>query len=76
MATTVAMSVASALSACTRLSTNDLSILRIVAGKRLQVGERRVLGAEVVDGDAHAELAQLGEGRGGGVRILHHAPIP
>ena len=41
----------------------------------LQVAERRVAGAEVVDGDAHAEVPQLVEPRDHGDRARPSAPL-
>ena len=47
---------------------NERSILRMSTGNRLQVAERRVAGAEVVDREAHAELLELLEARGARAR--------
>ena len=59
MATMVATRVESGLSSGAEAVTNDLSIFRVEHGEALEVGERRVLGAEVVDGHLHPQAAQL-----------------
>ena len=46
-------------------SMNERSIFSMSTGKRRQVGERRVAGAEVVDGQPHAERVQRLEARDG-----------
>ncbi len=45
--------------------------LERVDGELAEVGERRVAGAEVVDGDAHAELLDLAQAAHGGVGVAH-----
>src|SRR3569623_31602 len=45
-----------------------------LARKTLEIAERRIAGAEVVDGEAHSDLAEASEiGLGGGVLLHHHA---
>jgi hypothetical protein len=56
---------------CTVDAVNETSIdLQIVNGQTLQVTERRVTGAEIVDGDAHAQCPQFGDLPGPPERIL------
>src|SRR5215212_7307202 len=68
---------------------NDLAVLRVVRhlrderavylqgvdGEAVQVGERRVARAEVVDGELYAEPAKLGEERGGAFGVVHHGAL-
>src|SRR2546421_365916 len=49
--------------------------LQLVDRQLAQIGEARVAGAEVVDGEAHAELADLGERRGIFLEVLHQHPL-
>ena len=59
------------MSASSRSSTKDRSIFTLSTGKPLEVGERRVAGAEVVDREPHAERPQAPEHLGRPVRVLH-----
>ena len=45
--------------------------LEHVDGELAEVGERRVAGAEVVDGDLHAEILETRQPVDGGVGVLH-----
>ena len=53
-----------------RPSTNSRAILRMSSGQVAQVAERRVAGAEVVERELHAEVAQLLQGLGAADRVL------
>ena len=46
--------------------------LECVDGKRLQVRQHAVAGAEVVDGDLDADLLESGERDPGGLDVLNH----
>jgi hypothetical protein len=49
--------------------------LEHVQREALQMGERRVAGAEVVDGEPHAQRLELGESRERGAGVLHRRAL-
>ena len=54
-------------------STQALVDLEIIERQRLQVGEARIAGAEIVDRDPQPALPQPGEQVAGGAEILDQA---